>query len=232
MANKAKKDEFYTQLVDIENELRHHKGHFKGKTVPCNCDDPYESNFVKYFAMNFNALGLKKLLATSYATSPVMYTQLTFFGDEEVFATVGNRRKPYVIEITEVSDENSDGAVDLQDFELILKKNKPRLLNGDGDFRSQECISFLKETDIVVTNPPFSLFREYVAQLVAYDKKFLIIGNVNAIHTKMYFHCFKPTKRGLKQVFIVEIVSSVFRILTHLKRPDTMWTNMEQSIFG
>ena len=192
-AKNAKKDEFYTQLSDIENELRHYRDHFKNKTVFCNCDDPYESNFVKYFAMNFNTLGLKKLIATCYASSPVMYTQLTFFGEEEILYE-GTNKKPYVIEISEVTDENGDGAVDLTDFELILKKNKPRLLNGNGDFRSDECIELLKRTDIVVTNPPFSLFREYVAQLIEYDKKFLIIGNINAITYKEIFPLIKDNK--------------------------------------
>lgn len=116
-ANKAKKDEFYTQLTDIENELRHYKDFFKGKVVFCNCDDPYESNFVKYFAMNFQTLGLKKLIATCYATPPVMYTQLSFFGDPLPLVTIDEGRKPYKIEITEVHDENGDGAIDLEDFE-------------------------------------------------------------------------------------------------------------------
>ena len=193
-AKKAKNDEFYTQLVDIENELRHYKEHFKNKTVFCNCDDPFESNFVKYFAMNFNALGLKKLIATCYATSPVMYTQLNLFGEEEESSVIDGGKKPYVIEITEVTDKNGDGAVDLTDFELILKKNKPKILKGDGDFRSEECIEFLKEADIVVTNPPFSLFKEYVAQLIEYDKKFLIIGDLNIITYKEIFPLFQHNK--------------------------------------
>lgn len=196
-AKNAKKDEFYTQLVDIENELKHYKNHFKDKVVLCNCDDPYESNFVKYFAMNFNSLGIKKLIATCYATSPVMYTQLSFFEGENKPFAVESGRKPYVIEITEIKDENGDGAVDLTDFELILKKNKPKMLKGDGDFRSDECIEFLKEADIVVTNPPFSLFREYVAQLIEYEKKFIIIGNQNAITYKEVFPLIKENKLWL-----------------------------------
>ena len=177
-AGQAKKDEFYTQLVDIENELRHYKEHFKGKVVFCNCDDPYESNFFKYFAINFN-----------HAGSPVVYTQLSLFGDEEVIGEEPSDKKPYKIEITHVDDLNGDGAVDLTDVELLLRSvdGKPTLLKGDGDFRSQECIELLKQADIVVTNPPFSLFREYVAQLVAYDKKFIIIGNQNAITYKEIF---------------------------------------------
>lgn len=183
-ANKAKQDEFYTQLTDIEKELRHYKHHFKGKTVFCNCDDPFESNFFKYFALNFNFLGLKKLIATCYDNSP-------FAGDElPLFAAT---KKAHKIEITEVSDENGDGAIDLSDVELLIKNHKNTLstLKGNGDFRSEECIELLKEADIVVTNPPFSLFREYVAQLVQYDKKFLIIGNVNAITYKETFPLIK-----------------------------------------
>ena len=193
-ANKAKKDEFYTQLSDIENELRHYKPFFKDKTVFCNCDDPYESNFVKYFAMNFNALGLKKLIATCYATSPVMYTQLTFFGDEIEVGVSDEGKKPYKIEITEVRDENGDGAIDLDDFEAMLRNNPPELLRGDGDFRSDECIKLLKEADVVVTNPPFSLFREYVAQLMQYEKKFIIIGHQNAITYKEIFPLIQDNK--------------------------------------
>ncbi len=198
-AGQAKKDEFYTQLVDIENELRHYKEHFKGKVVFCNCDDPYESNFFKYFAINFNHLGLKKLICTCYAGSPVVYTQLSLFGDEEVIGEEPSDKKPYKIEITHVDDLNGDGAVDLTDVELLLRSvdGKPTLLEGDGDFRSAECIELLKQADIVVTNPPFSLFREYVAQLVAYDKKFIIIGNQNAITYKEIFPLFKENRLWL-----------------------------------
>ena len=193
-ANKAKKDEFYTQLTDIENELRHYRAFFADKTVFCNCDDPFESNFVKYFAMNFNALGLKKLIATCYATSPVMYTQLTLFGDEVQLGAAEEGKKPYKIEITEVADKNGDGAIDLEDFEDMLRANPPELLKGDGDFRSKECVELLKEADVVVTNPPFSLFREYVAQLIEYDKKFIIIGNQNAITYKEIFPLIKENR--------------------------------------
>lgn len=186
-ANKAKQDEFYTQLTDIEKELRHYKHHFKGKTVFCNCDDPFESNFFKYFALNFNFLGLKKLIATCYDNSP-------FAGDElPLFAAT---KKAHKIEITEVIDENGDGAIDLADVELLIKNHKNTLttLKGNGDFRSDECVELLKEADIVVTNPPFSLFREYVAQLVQYDKKFLIIGNKNAITYKEIFPLIKENR--------------------------------------
>ncbi len=193
-ANKSKEDEFYTRLEDIENELKHYKKEFKDKVIFCNCDDPYESNFFKYFAMNFNMLGLKKLIATCYATSPVANSQLSMFDNEEE-----NDKKAYRIEITEVTDENGDGAVDLADVEYLLKnrKNTLKQLEGDGDFRSDECVELLKQSDIVVTNPPFSLFREYVSQLIEYGKKFIIIGNQNAITYKEIFSLFKDNKMWL-----------------------------------
>ena len=188
-ANKAKQDEFYTQLSDIEKELRHYKKHFKDKTVFCNCDDPYESNFFKYFAMNFNFLGLKKLIATCYDHSP-------FAGNELPLFEIKNNKTAYKIEISEVTDENGDGAIDLADVELLIKNHKNTLttLKGNGDFRSAECIELLQQADIVVTNPPFSLFREYVAQLIRYDKKFLIIGNKNAITYKEIFPLIKENR--------------------------------------
>ncbi|NMB38487.1 MAG: modification methylase [Firmicutes bacterium] len=178
-----KHDEFYTQLSLIESELRHYKEHFKGKVIFCNCDDPFESNFFKSFAMNFNSLGLKKLIATCYASSPVVYTQLNLFKKEMALDEAVHERKPYKIEITEVTDENNDGRVDLADVEYLLtnRNNILTLLQGDGDFRSTECVELLKQADVVVTNPPFSLFREYMAQLVNYEKDFVIIGNQNAI---------------------------------------------------
>ncbi len=190
-AKKNKNDEFYTQLEDIEKELKYYKEHFLGKTVLCNCDDPYESNFFKYFAMNFNYLGLKKLIATCYVSSPVMYTQLSLFDDMEYSVSVpsNTKKKPYKVEITEVSDENGDGAFDLEDIKHLLKnkKNVCAVLNGDGDFRSEECIELLKEADIVVTNPPFSLFREYISMLIRFEKKFIILGNINAVTYKEVF---------------------------------------------
>jgi hypothetical protein len=195
-ASIAKKDEFYTQMEDIEAELRHYREHFRGKVVFCNCDDPYESNFFKYFAMHFNFLGLKKLIATSYVESPVACQQLSLFEVRGLYLAEGDDNHPYKVEITEVSDENADGAVGLADVEYLLKnrKNTLTLLEGDGDFRSEECIELLKEADIVVTNPPFSLFREYVAQLVEHDKEFIIIGNKNAITYKEIFKLIKDNK--------------------------------------
>ncbi len=192
-AKKNKADEFYTQLADIEAEMRHYKEQFRDKVVFCNCDDPYESNFFKYFALNFNFLGLRKLIATCYVDSPVAGQQLSLFdadpGGPGRPPRSGPASIPHKIEITEVTDENADGAVDLADVEWLLRNRKNALtpLQGDGDFRSPESIELLKEADIVATNPPFSLFREYVAQLVEYDKKFLILGSQNAITYKETF---------------------------------------------
>lgn len=195
----AKEDEFYTQLSDIEKELRHYKDYLRGKIVLCNCDDPFESNFFKFFAMNFNILGLKKLIATCYVTSPIVYTQLNLFEEEMVVGKEESGKKPYKIEITEVTDENNDGRVDLSDVEYLLRnrKNALTLLKGDGDFRSEECVELLKQADVVVTNPPFSLFREYVAQLMEYDKKFIIIGSQNALHYKEIFPLIRDNKLWL-----------------------------------
>ena len=165
-AKKAKKDEFYTQRVDIENELRHYKAHFKGKTVLCNCDDPRQSEFFKYFVENFEKLGLKKLVATCYKSQ-----------DVDLFSQ-GDCEKA----ICQIYEGDKNGNMRMDDDEINIRQ-----LKGDGDFRSAECIEILKEADIVVTNPPFSLFREYVAQLVKFDKKFLIIGNQNAITYKEIF---------------------------------------------
>lgn len=188
-AARAKKDEFYTQIVDIENELRHYQKFFAGKTVLCNCDDPYESDFFKYFTIYFNQLGLKKLIATCYAGSPVVQTELDFFGTPNENLLFDKKKSAIRFDVTEVKDLNGDGATDLLDVKLLLETNKNCVtyLDGDGDFRSRECVDALKEADVVVTNPPFSLFREYVAQLIQFDKKFLIIGNINCITYKEIF---------------------------------------------
>lgn len=198
-AIKAKKDEFYTQLSDIEKELKNYKEYFRNKVVFCNCDDPYESNFFKYFALNFNTLGLKKLISTCYAGSPIVEEQLSLLDIKGLIIKKTYQKQPYKIEITEVEDSNGDGAIDLSDVEYLLKnkKNTLALLKEDGDFRSDECIELLKESDIVVTNPPFSLFREYIAQLFEYNKKFLIIGNINAISYKEVFPLLKENKLWL-----------------------------------
>ncbi len=192
MANKnlnnakiAKKDEFYTQLTDIERELQHYWQHFKDKVVLCNCDDPYESNFFKYFALRFNQLGLRKLICTCYNGSPVQGNELMIdFGD----FTDEPKKIAYKVEITEVKDLNGDGAVDLSDVQYLLKNDKNVLSTlKTGDFRDPECIDLLKQADVVVTNPPFSLFREYIGQLMKYEKKFLVIGPYNAITYKEIF---------------------------------------------
>lgn len=192
-ANKAKQDEFYTQLSDIENELKYYREYFKEKIVLCNCDDPYESNFFKYFVNSFNKLGLKKLIATCYDGSPIAGTQLSF---EDIKVEKYKEKKAYKIEITEVKDENGDGAIDITDVEYLIKNknNILTMLKGNGDFNSNECIELLKQADIVVTNPPFSLFRDYVAQLMEYEKKFIIIGNINAITYKEVFPLIREDK--------------------------------------
>lgn len=191
-ARLSRNDEFYTQLTDIERELQHYWPHFRDKVVLCNCDDPYESNFFKYFALRFNQLGLKKFICTCYNGSPKQGDELMIdFGNftEEL------QKIAYKVEITEVKDMNGDGAVDLSDVYQLLKNDSSVLsILKTGDFRDAECIELLKEADIVVTNPPFSLFREYIAQLMEYEKKFLIIGNVNAITYKEVFPLIKQNK--------------------------------------
>ena len=195
-AKAAKKDEFYTQLTDIERELQHYWSHFRDKVVLCNCDDPYESNFFKYFALRYNQLGLKRLICTCYNGSPVQGNELMIdWGDFKQEP----KKLAYKVEITEVRDLNGDGAVDLSDVRYLLKndKNVLTILKENGDFRSRECIELLQQADIVVTNPPFSLFREYLAQLIQHDKKFLIIGNINAITYKEVFPLIKDNKLWL-----------------------------------
>lgn len=192
-ADGAKNDEFYTQLSDIERELKHYKEHFKGKTVFCNCDDPYESNFFKYFALNFNFLGLKKLIAICYAGSKISNKQLSLFDNES--PANKTTKSAHKIEITEIKEEPIGLSV-VADL-LRNKKNVLTKLRGDGDFRSSESIKLLREADIVVTNPPFSLFREYVAQLIEYNKSFVIVGNQNAICYKEIFPLIKADKLWL-----------------------------------
>ena len=172
-AKKNKKDEFYTQLTDIENELRHYKKHFKGKVIYCNCDDPRVSNFFHYFSYRFEQLGIKKLIATCYKNQ-----------NADLFSQNDSDKAIY-LEYT--GDKNGNRIPDPE--EIGIKE-----LKGDGDFRSQESIDLLKEADIVVTNPPFSLFREYVAQLIEYDKKFIIVGHQNAISYKEIFKLMKENK--------------------------------------
>jgi hypothetical protein len=208
-AKRAKNDEFYTQYQDIQKEVEKYIDYnpdvFRDKVVYCNCDDPFESNFFKYFANKFKSYGIKKLITTSYVGSPIAQTQLQLFGTGEL----SNKKEPhkrknkksFKIEINEVSDLTKDGITNLNDVKWLLEhdKNASSLLHGDdnytaGDFRSKECVELLKQADIVVTNPPFSLFREYIKQLVDYDKNFLIIGNMNAITYKEVFPLIKDNK--------------------------------------
>jgi hypothetical protein len=203
-AKVAKQDEFYTQYDDIQREveayLEYDPDTFRGKVVYCNCDDPYESNFFKYFAANFNRLGLQRLITTSYDGSPIAGQGVLF---PEYDAENGNRPRPKALAVIvdRVQDEDGDGAVSIADVEVFLRRNHAARipLKGNdkylgGDFRSPECIEFLKQADIVVTNPPFSLFREYVAQLIEHGKKFLIIGNQNAITYKEIFPLIRENK--------------------------------------
>ena len=195
-ARENKADEFYTLLNEIEIELKHYKEYFKNKIILCNCDDPYESNFFKYFAINFNYFGLKKLISTCYNGSPFAFTQLSLFEEpDEVLSSNNNSRIAYKVEITSIEDLNNDGVIDLNDVELLLQQpNVVQKLSGNGDFRSKECIELLEAADIVVTNPPFSLFREFLSLLVLYKKQFIIIGNTNALAYKEMFSLFKEDK--------------------------------------
>lgn len=197
-AKAARQDEFYTQLPDITNELKHYKDQLRGKVVLCNCDDPYESNFFQYFALNFGELGLKKLLCTSYAGSPIVGE---LFPPEEMAGMKPDKKEPYLVEINEVGDLTKDGAIGMADIDHLLRHdaNTTRPLKGNdiyggGDFRSPECVEVLKQADVVVTNPPFSLFREYLAQLVEFEKQFVIIGNTNAITYREIFPLIKTGK--------------------------------------
>jgi hypothetical protein len=175
-AKTNKKDEFYTQLTDIENELKHYKKHFKGKVVYCNCDDPRVSNFFHYFSYNFEKLGLKKLITTCYKNQEI-----------DLFSQHSTEQAIY---LEYNGDKNGNNVPDLEEIGI-------HHLKGDGDFRSDESIELLKEADIVVTNPPFSLFRDYVSQLIEYDKKFIIVGHQNALTYKEIFPLIKDNKMWL-----------------------------------
>ncbi|MDR2795359.1 MAG: adenine-specific methyltransferase EcoRI family protein [Spirochaetaceae bacterium] len=182
-ARKVKKDEFYTQLTDIEKELKNYKQHFKGKTILCNCDDPRVSKFFYFFYSKFYTLGLKRLIATCYKNlNPDLFSR--------------NLDEQAVYCIYDGKDRANDV---ITDYDTFIRRNEWGVLKGDGDFRSSECIELLKQTDIVCTNPPFSLFREYVSQLIEYEKKFIIIGSVNAVTYKEIFTLFKENKIWLGQ---------------------------------
>jgi hypothetical protein len=209
-AKRVKNDEFYTQYGDIQKEIEAYLDYnpdvFRGKVVYCNCDDPYESNFFRYFVLNFDKLGLKQLITTSYKPSPVANTQLDLFGNDKTRTKSKGRPKVTANKfvINEVHDLNNDGEFNLKDISKQLKDNKHNEwtpLEGDGDFKSPECVELLKQSDIVVTNPPFSLFREYVKQLFEYNKKFVIIGSMNAITYKEIFPLIKENKMWLGNGF-------------------------------
>ncbi len=209
-AKNAKNDEFYTQYSDIQKEIEAYLEYdadvFRGKIVYCNCDDPFESNFFRYFVLNFTRLGLKQLITTSYKPSPIANTQLGLFGDDKTIMPAKGRPKVTANKfiINEVGDVDGDGAFTLKDIAAQLKANKNNEwapLEGDGDFRSTECVELLKQSDIVVTNPPFSLFQEYIKQLFDYDKKFIIIASMNAITYKEIFPLIKDDKLWLGNGF-------------------------------
>jgi hypothetical protein len=220
-AKKEKNDEFYTQLADIENECAYYEQHFKGKIIFCNCDDPRVSNFFRHFYVAFHSLGLKKLIAVCYKNlNPDLFSQ---HKDEQA-----------VYCIYDGTDRIDDK---FEDYDVFIKQNKWGTLKGDGDFRSEECIELLKQADIVVTNPPFSLFREYVAQLIEYDKQFLIIGNLNAVTYKEIFPLIKENKmwtgitNGAKQYAVPEDYEGTFldKNGNYMKQlGNTMWfTNLD-----
>jgi hypothetical protein len=235
-AKEIKNDEFYTQYNDIQKEieayLEYNPNTFRGKVIYCNCDDPYESNFFRYFVLNFNKLGLKQLITTSYKPSPVANTQLCLFGDDKTLKKIKGRSKVTANKfiINEVKDIDGDGEFNLKDVAKQLKINKHNEwtpLEGDGDFRSNESVNLLKQSDIVVTNPPFSLFREYIKQLVDNNKKFLIIGNMNAITYKEVFPLIKGNKLWLgnktssQQMFLEAPEDYTKRVMA--SRPQGMW---------
>jgi len=235
-AKKAKYDEFYTQYADIQKEieayLEYNPDVFRGKVVYCNCDDPFESNFFRYFVLNFNKLGLKRLITTSYKPSPVANTQLGLFGDDKTLTKSKGRPKVTANKfiINEVHDMDGDGEFNLKDVAKQLKANKHNEwtpLEGDGDFRSEECINLLIKSDIVVTNPPFSLFREYIKQLFDYNKKFVIIGSMNTITCKEVFPLIKDNKLWLgnktssQQMFLEAPKEYTQRVME--SKPEGMW---------
>lgn len=190
-----KNDEFYTQLADIEKEMRHYRRHFHDATVLCNCDNPFKSNFFKYFVLNYNCLGLKKLIATCYAGSKVISRR-------------GSAVHPYKAVITCVDDSANNGLLDAGDIRRLfgIGENELTELDGDGGFRSEECLKLLDEADIVVTNPPFSLFREYIGVLLAHGKKFAIIGSMNAITYREVFPFIKEERLWLGATTVKEFV--------------------------
>lgn len=220
-AKRTKNDEFYTQYSDIQKEveayLEYDPNVFKNKIVYCNCDDPYESNFFRYFVLNFKRIGLKQLITTSYRPSPIANTQLELFYHAKRKLSIQERQelKANRFVINDVSDIDGDGEFSLRDVAIQLRENKHNEwipIEGDGDFRSKESKELLKQADIVVTNPPWSLFREYINQLVEYNKKFLVIGNLNAITYKEIFPLLKDNKIWLGNNYKVNAGAMYFEI--------------------
>lgn len=225
-AKKAKNDEFYTQYSDIQKEvesyLEYDPDAFRDKVIYCNCDDPFESNFFQYFANEFNNLGLKKLITTSYEGSPIAFTQTAIPGigdNKPVVPKKGRAKKAIAYTINEVKDFDYNGAINSIDVKQLVENNSnvTKVLRGDGrysagDFRSKECLDLLDQADIVVTNPPFSLFRDYIKQLIGYNKRFLIIGNLNAITYKEVFPLLKENKVWLGNNYKVNAGAMFFEI--------------------
>lgn len=219
-AKRDKNDEFYTTYEEIQKELNHYEDKFEGKTVLCNCDDPFESNFCKFFLRNFNYLKLKRLICTSYNSSPFAGTERDLWHqDVEI-----EDRHGFLLDVSAVPMANGRGVSDKDIDTLLHSGNCVHDLQGDGDFRSEECIEYLKQADIVVTNPPFSLFKEYVAQLMEYGKKFLIIGSQNAITYRDIFTYIKNNELWLGYKF----GDMSFRVPTYYEARETrFWIDEE-----
>ena len=233
-ATKAKEDEFYTRYEDIQNELNHYEKYFVGKTVLCNCDDPYESNFCKFFLRNFNYLKLKRLICTSYNSSPFAGTQISLF---DIIEGTTEQGHGYVLDVTSVPMKNGRGVSDEDIDRLLRSKKVVKELKGNGDFRSDECIEYLKQADIVVSNPPFSLFREYLAQLVQYHKQFLIIGNMNAITYKEVFPLIRDNKvwlgcRGLNKDMYFDVPDARKKWLVENKKEGSAYKIVNGIVMG
>lgn len=228
-AKENKENEYYTLLSDIKAELNNYEEYFKDKIVFCNCDDPYESNFFKYFAMNFNRLGLKKLISTCYASSPIVMTQLSLFENENIQFKKGD--DAFKVEIDHIEDYNGDGVINIDDVEILL--NKPGIvkkLKGDGDFRSDECVELLKKCDVVCTNPPFSdyLPTTLVKLCLKYNKKFLIIGNPNMIAYKEFFPLIKNNQvwigyKSMSSDMLFRVSGELEEILRKTKKEGSGW---------
>ena len=215
-AKAGRNDEYYTQLSDIENELKHYRSHFKGKTVLCNCDDPRVSNFFKYFALNFEMLGLKRLIATCYKNN-----------EPDLFSTNISDQAVYIIY---EGDKNGNRIPDPSEMEVLP-------LKGDGDFRSEECIELLKQADIVCTNPPFSLFREFIGQLIQYEKKFIILGNPAATHYIEIFPLIKNNKvwlgfKSMSSDMLFGVSEEYERMLRSTKKEGSGWRIVDGKFLG